>query len=229
MSRLALTLAALLVASGPAQAHTGIGGTLGLAQGFGHPIGGIDHLLVMVAVGLFAAHLGGRALWLVPLSFISAMAIGGAFGITGIFLPSVEVGIALSVVVFGVSVAARPHLPTLVAMTLAGFFALFHGQAHGAEMPEATSGLAYGVGFVLGNGFPACRRDRCRDDDRQGTSCFRKPGAASRRRRDGAGRRRDPHRLFVIPRNRRQAASRPPNCSAKFRASLARGKAMQTL
>jgi urease accessory protein len=152
MSRLALSVAALLVAASPAQAHTGIGDTLGLAQGFAHPLGGINHVLVMVAVGLFAAHLGGRALWLVPLAFISAMAIGGAFGITGIFLPSVELGIALSVVVFGVSVAARLQLPTLAAMALAGFFALFHGQAHGAEMPETAYGLAYGLGFVLGTG-----------------------------------------------------------------------------
>jgi urease accessory protein len=88
----------------------------------------------------------------VPLAFISAMAIGGAFGITGVFLPSVELGIALSVVVFGVSVAAGLQLPTLAAMALAGFFALFHGQAHGAEMPETAYGLAYGLGFVLGTG-----------------------------------------------------------------------------
>jgi urease accessory protein len=149
MSRLALLLPALLIAAAPAEAHTGIAHALGFAQGVAHPIGGIDHVLVMVAVGLFAAHLGGRALWAVPLSFVSLMAIGGVVGMAGICLPFVELGIALSVIVLGTAVAARVHLPTLAAMSLVGFVALFHGHAHGTEMPETAAGLAYGVGFAL--------------------------------------------------------------------------------
>jgi urease accessory protein len=149
MPRLILSLAALLIAANPALAHTGIGGTLGFARGVAHPIGGIDHVLAMVAVGLFAAQLGGRALWGVPLAFVSLMALGSALAMAGISLPFVELGIALSIVGLGAAVATRIHLPTLAAMTLAGFFALFHGHAHGAEMPETLSGLAFGAGFVL--------------------------------------------------------------------------------
>jgi len=149
MPRLVFLLAALLVAATPAHAHPGIGNTLGLAQGFAHPLGGIDHVLAMVAVGLFAAQLGGRALWAVPLAFVAMMAVGGAAGMAGVSLPFAELGIALSVLVLGATVAARVHLPTLAAMALAGLFALFHGHAHGAGMPETASGLAYGLGFVL--------------------------------------------------------------------------------
>jgi urease accessory protein len=149
MSRvLPLAAALLMAATTVAYAHTGVGGTAGLAHGFVHPLGGIDHVLVMVAVGLFAAHLGGRALWLVPLSFISMMILGGTFGMAGMGLPFVEIGIGLSVVVLGLVVAFGFHLPTVAAMALVGLFAVFHGHAHGAEMPETVSGLAYGAGFV---------------------------------------------------------------------------------
>jgi urease accessory protein len=148
MFRLALTIAALLITS-TAQAHTGVGDTNGFVHGFTHPISGVDHILAMLAVGLFAAHLGDRALWLVPLSFVSMMTVGGAFGMAGVDLPFVEIGIGLSVVVLGLAVAWGFHIPTAAAMALVGFFAIFHGHAHGAEMPESASGLAYGVGFVL--------------------------------------------------------------------------------
>jgi urease accessory protein len=148
MSRLAL-LAILLIASPAAYAHTGVGDTSGFAHGFTHPIGGIDHVLVMVAVGLFAVHLGGRALWLVPLSFVSMMIVGGAAGMAGLGLPFVEIGIGLSVVLLGGAVAFRLHLPTVAAMAIVGLFAIFHGHAHGAEMPESASGLGYAAGFVL--------------------------------------------------------------------------------
>jgi urease accessory protein len=103
----------------------------------------------MVAVGLLAARLGGRALWLVSLAFVSMMAAGGALAMAGMHMPFVEIGIALSVVVFGATVALGFPLPIAAAMALVGAFALLHGHAHGAEMPEAMSGLAYGVGFVL--------------------------------------------------------------------------------
>jgi urease accessory protein len=152
MSRWVLSFAALLVGAAAAYAHTGIDDTQGLAHGFAHPIGGVDHVLVMVAVGLFAAHLGGCARWLVPLSFVAMMAVGGALGAAGVGLPLVETGIALSVVILGIAVAARLHLPTVAAMGLVGCFALFHGQAHGAALPDAASGLVYGVGFLLASG-----------------------------------------------------------------------------
>jgi urease accessory protein len=145
------TLLALVLALTPslAFAHVGVGDTTGIAQGFMHPISGTDHVLAMVAVGLLAVHLGGRALWLVPLSFVAMMAFGGVLGMAGIGLPFVEVAIGLSVVVLGIIVAARVNPPAAIAMALVGLFAIFHGHAHGAEMPETASGLAYGVGFIL--------------------------------------------------------------------------------
>jgi urease accessory protein len=102
----------------------------------------------MVAVGLFAAHLGGRALWLVPMTFTSVMALAGVAGMTGVKLPFVEIGTGLSVVVLGLTVAFQLNVPTPVAMALVGFFAIFHGHAHGTEMPESASGFAYGIGFL---------------------------------------------------------------------------------
>ncbi len=150
MSRLALPAAALLtLAAGVAQAHTGIGAAGGFGYGFAHPLGGLDHVLAMVAVGVLAAQLGPRALWLVPLSFIAMMIVGGALAMTGISLPLVETAIGLSVVAFGLAVAAGYRLPASTAMALGGFFALFHGYAHGAEMPGSLSGLDYAAGFVL--------------------------------------------------------------------------------
>lgn len=147
--RFALAALTFLIAAGTAEAHTGIGSTMGFAHGFGHPFDGLDHVLAMVAVGLFAANLGGRALWLVPLSFVAMMAAGGALGIFGANLPFVEIGIAASVIVLGLAVAMQWNLPVAGAMALVGFFALFHGHAHGAEMPTDASGLAYGLGFVF--------------------------------------------------------------------------------
>jgi urease accessory protein len=149
MSRLFVIIAALLTASTAAQAHVAIGDTAGFMRGIEHPMSGIDHILAMVAVGLFAAHLGGRALWLVPLSFVSMMVGGGALGMAGDPLPFGEVGVGLSVVVFGITVALSFDIPTAAAMVLVGFFAIFHGHAHGAEMPVSASGLKYGVGFVV--------------------------------------------------------------------------------
>jgi urease accessory protein len=144
----AATAAALALLPGAALAHTGHGDTGGLAHGFMHPLGGLDHVLAMVAVGLFAAHLGGRALWLVPAAFVTAMAAGGALGMAGVAVPLVEIGIALSVVVLGLAVALRLNVPTLAAMALVGIFAIFHGHAHGAEMPQDASGYAYAAGFI---------------------------------------------------------------------------------
>jgi urease accessory protein len=149
VARIAATSAALLAFSGAALAHNGAGDAHGLADGFLHPIGGVDHVLAMVAVGLYAALLGGRALWLVPASFVAVMAIGGAVGMAGVSLPYTEIGVALSVIVLGLAVALRLSVPTLAAMALVGFFATFHGYAHGAEMPQDASGYAYAAGLVL--------------------------------------------------------------------------------
>jgi urease accessory protein len=150
MRRAALMMlsAVFVVAPAIALAHPGHGDTSALMHGFAHPITGIDHVLAMVAVGLFAAQLGGRAIWLVPLGFLGVMAAAGALGMAGLRLPFAETGIALSVIVLGLAVAFRLSLPVLAAMALVGFFALFHGHAHGAEMPAAASGIPYAVGFV---------------------------------------------------------------------------------
>jgi urease accessory protein len=143
----AAALALLLPAA--ASAHVGAGHAAGLAHGFWHPVGGLDHVLAMVAVGLFAANLGGRALWAVPLAFIVAMAGGGVLGIEQIAIPYVEAGIALSVIALGALVALRVRWPIAAAMALVAVFAVFHGHAHGAEMPADASGLAYAAGFMI--------------------------------------------------------------------------------
>ena len=130
-------------------AHPGHGEGSNLLSGFVHPFGGIDHLLAMTAVGLFAAHLGGRALWAVPGSFIAVMAFGGIIGAAGISLPFAETAIALSVMVLGLVIAARVSPPVLAAMALVGLFAVFHGHAHGTEAPDSGSALAYGLGFMV--------------------------------------------------------------------------------
>jgi len=150
MIRSALRFCAFAIAFLPvaASAHVGAGDTHGFVHGFSHPLSGVDHVLAMVAVGLFAAHLGGRALWLVPSTFVSVMALAGIAGTAGVELPFVEIGIGMSVVVLGLVVAFQLNVSTLVAMSLVGFFAIFHGHAHGAEMPESVFGLTYGVGFI---------------------------------------------------------------------------------
>lgn len=150
-----LSVRAALLAAGPtilpatAWAHTGLGDAGGFLHGALHPFGGLDHVLAMVAVGVFAACLGGRALLLVPASFVAMMAVGGALGMSGFELPFVEAGIAASVVVLGLVVAFGWNTPLAVAMALAGFFAIFHGYAHGAEMPATSSSLTYALGFML--------------------------------------------------------------------------------
>ena len=146
--RAALTTAAVLAPS-LAFAHPGHGDAVGFTAGFGHPVGGLDHVLAMVMVGVFAFQLGGRALWLVPATFVAVMAAGGALGMAGIEVPFVETGIALSVVALGALVAFGVKAPVAAAMALAGVFATFHGYAHGAEMPETAGGLSYAAGFML--------------------------------------------------------------------------------
>lgn len=143
-----ITLAAAL-ATTPALAHPAIGHMSGFGDGFAHPLGGLDHLLAMVAVGVLAAQLGGRALALVPAAFVLAMAGGFALATAGVGLPFVEIAIGLSVVVLGAAVALRLGMPAAAAMALVGAFAVFHGHAHGSELPADASGLAYMAGFGL--------------------------------------------------------------------------------
>ena len=140
--------AIVVLLPGAAFAHPGHGG-IGFTHAFMHPLGGLDHVLAMVAVGLYAVLLGGRALWLVPATFVGVMALGGALGAAGYPLPYAEIGIALSVIVLGLAVAVRISLPTVAAMALVGVFAVFHGHAHGTEMPQDASVYAYAAGFML--------------------------------------------------------------------------------
>ena len=142
------TVVLLFLLPTSAVAHVGAGDTSGFGHGFLHPFGGIDHVLVMLSVGLLAALLGGRALWLVPLAFISAMTIAGVMGAAGLRTPYVEVGIALSVVFLGLAIALGLSVSVFTAMAFVGAFALFHGFAHGAEMPDGISGHVYVIGFV---------------------------------------------------------------------------------
>lgn len=144
----ALLALAFAFISTAAFAHSGHGDTAGLLHGFMHPLGGLDHVLAMVAVGVFAFVLGGRALCLVPLSFVGMMAVGFLLGVGGIELPFVELGIALSSVVIGGAAALGRPMPAAGAMALVGVFAVFHGHAHGAEMPVDATGLEYALGFV---------------------------------------------------------------------------------
>ncbi len=132
-----------------AHAHVGIVHTSGWVHGLAHPVGGLDHVCAMVAVGLWAAQMGGRSVWLVPLTFIAVMALGGALGMAAVPLAFTEQGIVMSLLVLGVLIAAAIRLPLAVSAAVVGVFALCHGYAHGAEMPQSTSGLAYAAGFML--------------------------------------------------------------------------------
>jgi urease accessory protein len=147
--RRALLATALVLVPSLALAHPGLPGhTHDFTDGVLHPLGGLDHVLAMVAVGLFAAQLGGRALWAVPASFVAVMAAAGLAGMNGIALPLTETGIALSVIALGGVIALRVSMPLAAAMAMVGFFAVFHGQAHGIETPDSASGFLYGAGFV---------------------------------------------------------------------------------
>jgi urease accessory protein len=135
-----------------ALAHVEQGAAAGFVSGFGHPLSGWDHVLAMVAVGLWGAQLGPPALWLLPVTFPMMMAVGGFLGLIGLPLPLVEVGIAASAIILGVMVAFEVRPPLPVAMALVAVFAVFHGHAHGAELAPGTSPLAYSLGFVVATG-----------------------------------------------------------------------------
>jgi urease accessory protein len=144
-----LAVPLLILTSGIAQAHTDVGHTSGLVYGFMHPFGGIDHLLAMLMVGVFAAQLRGHLVWLVPIMFVVVMGFGGGLGFSGVEVPFAELGIGLSVIILGLVVAFGFRASAVVAMALAGFFGVFHGYAHGAEMPHAAGALSYGMGFLF--------------------------------------------------------------------------------
>ena len=146
ITRWSLALA-VMAFSGMAQAHPGhVGGYL---AGIAHPFTGLDHLLAMLAVGVWAAQLGGRAKWLVPASFIACMAVAASVGLSGIALPMVESGIATSVLLLGLLIAFSIKLPIALSASIVGLFAVFHGYAHGAEMPQLSTPWVYGIGFML--------------------------------------------------------------------------------
>lgn len=122
----------------------------GFLSGLVHPVLGYDHLLAMLSVGILSAQIGGRAVWTVPATFVSVMALGGALGLIDIGLTSTEMGIAASLVLLGLIIAAERKLPILLAMTGVGFFAIFHGYAHGSEMPTTAEPVLYAAGFLTG-------------------------------------------------------------------------------
>jgi urease accessory protein len=146
---LATAAAVAIAAPTIAIAHPGVGLAHDLAHGFAHPLTGLDHVIAMLAVGVFAAQLGGRALWLVPATFVTVMAAAGVVGVMGVTVPYVETGIALSVLVLGAVIAFAVRVPVAIAMAIVGLFAIFHGHAHGTEMPASASGVLFGLGFVV--------------------------------------------------------------------------------
>jgi urease accessory protein len=148
----AAALAILALSPATALAHAEKGMAAGFVSGFRHPLSGWDHILAMVAVGLWGAELGAPAIWILPVTFPMMMAFGGFLGLVGMPLPGVEIGIALSAIILGVAVAveAKPKLP--VAMAIVAVFAIFHGYAHGSELAPGTSALAYSIGFVVATG-----------------------------------------------------------------------------
>jgi urease accessory protein len=148
------SLATVLVLAGawPAAAHEAAGLAGGFASGFLHPLFGPDHVVAMVAVGLWGAFLGMPAIWLLPVVFPLVMAMGGVLGLAAVPLPGVEIGIATSAIVLGLMVAMAARPPLWVAAVLVGAFAVFHGHAHGTELPQAANALAYSLGFVLATG-----------------------------------------------------------------------------
>ncbi len=142
-------IALLILGVTPALAHVGHGATESFAAGIVHPLGGLDHVAVMVAVGLWAALQGGRALWVWPCAFVGVMLIGGALGMTHVALPFVEPAILASVVALGLMVALAVEMPVALGALVVGAFALFHGHAHGSEVAENLGGIEYMAGFAL--------------------------------------------------------------------------------
>jgi urease accessory protein len=157
MKRLAKVVPALVAGSGllvavPAWAHDGTGLAGGFASGFAHPLSGVDHMLAMVSVGLWGAFLGRPLVYLLPIVFPPVMVVGAILGMAGLPMPSVEPGIALSVLVLGGCIVLAARAPVILAAAIVGAFAIFHGYAHGRELPSAADPVGYSLGFVLATG-----------------------------------------------------------------------------
>jgi urease accessory protein len=142
----------VLLCARPALAHEAEGTAEGFVSGLSHPVSGLDHVTAMVAVGLWGAQLGRPALWVLPVMFPAVMAVGGFLGLVGLPLPGVEVGIALSAIVLGTMVLAEARPPLRLSITIVSIFAIFHGHAHGTELPGGESALHYSIGFVMCTG-----------------------------------------------------------------------------
>lgn len=135
-----------------ASAHIEQGQATGFFTGIEHPWSGLDHILAMIAVGLWGAQLGNPAMWVLPITFPMVMSIGAMMGLLGIPVPGIEIGIAVSAILLGAMVLMEVRPKLVIATTLVGFFAIFHGHAHGTELPAGQSGLLYSMGFVFGTG-----------------------------------------------------------------------------
>lgn len=145
-------LAAAALVATPAHAHEGTGLAGGFAAGLVHPLAGLDHMLAMIAVGLWGAFLGRPLVYALPMLFPAAMVVGGALGMAGIGFPPVEAGIAVSVITLGAMILFAVRAPVVLACVIVGLFALFHGYAHGTELPSAADPVGYSAGFVLSTG-----------------------------------------------------------------------------
>ena len=148
----AILAGVILLAPEAANAHTGAGISGGFLSGFAHPILGWDHVVAMVAVGLWGAFLGAPAIWLLPIVFPLVMAFGTVLGIIGVPIPGIETGIATSAIALGLLILLAIRLPLWIACIIVGAFAIFHGYAHGTELPQAANPLAFIIGFVLATG-----------------------------------------------------------------------------
>jgi urease accessory protein len=142
----------LALAPAAALAHQETGQAAGFLSGLAHPVSGLDHVLAMIAVGLWGAVLGPPAIWVLPVAFPMVMALGGLMGLLGIPVPGVEIGIAVSAIVLGAMVLAEVRPSLWIAAAIVAFFAIFHGHAHGRELPEGASALLYSLGFVVATG-----------------------------------------------------------------------------
>jgi urease accessory protein len=152
LERMALTACLLLAAAAPAAAHGQPGQAAGFLSGVRHPISGIDHVLAMIAVGVWGAQLRSPAIWLLPVTFPLVMACGGFLALIGMPLPGTEIGIAFSALLLGLAIVAEARPPLAAAAVVVGAFALFHGHAHGTELSDGQSALTYSIGFVVATG-----------------------------------------------------------------------------